>query len=113
MQERRTAHRYRLPLTMEVKGVPIAGESGLLRAKMEDISTRGLYFTSDQRLAIGTRFNLSLTLPRELTQDSDVVIDAQARVVRVAERPESVVKRVGIAALIEKYNIIKTKPATT
>ena len=88
-------------------------ELGLLHARMEDVSSQGLYFLSDQRLAVGTRFNLFLTLPKELTHDDDIVIDAQARVVRVVERPENVVKRVGIAALIEKYNIIQAKPATT
>jgi hypothetical protein len=84
-----------------------------LHARMEDVSSQGLYFTSNQRLAVGTRFNLCLTLPTELTHDNDVVIDAQARVVRVVEKPENVVKRVGIAALIERYNIIRAKPATT
>src|ERR1700674_1536642 len=113
MQERRAAHRYRLPLMVEFRRVPMAKESELLHARMEDVSTHGLYFISDQRLAVGTRFNLSLTLPREITYDSDVVIDAQARVVRVVEKPENVVKRVGIAALIERYNIIQAKPATT
>ena len=98
---------------VEFRRVPMAKESELLHARMEDVSTHGLYFISDQRLAVGTRFNLSLTLPREITYDSDVVIDAQARVVRVVEKPENVVKRVGIAALIERYNIIQAKPATT
>src|SRR5260370_12747542 len=113
MQERRTAPRYRLSLTLEVMCVRMAKESELLHARMEDVSTRGLYFTSDQRLAVGTRFNFSLTLPTELTHESDVVVDAQARVVRVVEKPKNVVKRVGIAALIERYKIIHAKPATT
>ncbi len=82
MQERRTAPRYRLSLTLKVMCVPVAKESELLHAT-------------------------------ELTHESDVVIDAQARVVRVVEKPENVVKRVGIAALIERYNIIHAKPATT
>src|SRR6267154_2726264 len=102
MQERRTAPRYRLPLTVEVRCVPMGKELELINARMEDVSTQGLYFTSDQRIAVGTRFNFSPTLPTELSHNSDVVIDAQARVVRVVEKPENVVKRVGIAALIER-----------
>ena len=113
MQERRTAPRYRLPLTVEVRCVPMGTELELLHARMEDVSAQGLYFTSDQRIAVGTRFNFSLTLPTDLTHDIDIVIDAQARVVRVVEKPENVVKRVGIAALIERYNIIQAKPSTT
>ena len=88
-------------------------ELELINARMEDVSTQGLYFTSDQRIAVGTRFNFSPTLPTELSHNSDVVIDAQARVVRVVEKPENVVKRVGIAALIERYNIIQAKPSIT
>jgi hypothetical protein len=113
MQERRAARRYRLPLKVEVRRVPMAKELEVLCARLEDVSTQGLYFTSDHRLAVGTRFYFSLTLPTELTHDSCVVIDAQARVVRVADQPENVIKRVGIAALIERYNIIQAKPATT
>ena len=114
MEERRTARRYRLPLTVEVRRVHVGKELELLHARMEDVSTHGLYYSSDQRLAVGTRFNFSLTLPTEFTHDSNVVIDAQARVVRVVEKSEkNMVKRVGIAALIERYNIIQSKPATT
>jgi hypothetical protein len=91
----------------------MAMESEFLHARMENVSGHGLYFTSDQRLAVEMRFNLSLTLATGLTHDSDVVIDAQARMVRVVEEPEIVVKRVGIAALIERYNLIQAKPATS
>jgi hypothetical protein len=93
--------------------VPIAKESDPVHTRMEGVWTQSLYLKSDQRLAVGTRFNLSITLPAELTHDSDVVIDAQARVVRVVEKPDNGVKRVGIAALRERYNIIQAKPATT
>ena len=93
--------------------MPMGTELELLHARMEDVSAQGLYFTSDQRIAVGTRFNFSLTLPTEHTHDSDIIIDAQARVVRVVEKSENVVKRVGIAALIERYNIIQAKPSTS
>jgi hypothetical protein len=39
----------------------MAKESELLHTRMEDVSTQGLYFTSDQRPGVGTRFNLSTT----------------------------------------------------
>ena len=66
MEERRTARRYRLPLTVEIRCVPMAKESEPLHGRMKDVSTHGLYFTSDQRLAVGTRFNLSLLCPENL-----------------------------------------------
>jgi PilZ domain len=106
MGERRAAHRYKLALGIAVRRLPISKESGIVHARTRNVSTCGLYFMSDQRLRVGARLDLSLTLPAELTQGSPVVtIDARARVVRVDEKPTGAVNGVGVAALIERYNI--------
>jgi c-di-GMP-binding flagellar brake protein YcgR len=109
MKERRTAHRYKvlLPVALHLLAKPKALEP--VRARMRDVSTDGLYFTSDRRFAVGTRFGFSLTLPIKTISGGDVMIDAQARVVRVERSPDNEVQRVGIAALIEKYNIVRPK----
>ena len=54
---------------------------------------------------MGIKLDLSLTLPPEVTQGSAVVIDAQARVMRVDERPMGVADGFGIAAIIDKFNV--------
>jgi hypothetical protein len=105
MEERRAAHRYKLPLGLAVRRLPISKESGIAHARTRNVSTHGLYFISDQRLRVGARLDLSLTLPAELTQGSPVVIDTRARVVRVDEKPTDAVNGVGVAALIERYDI--------
>jgi PilZ domain len=104
MEERRVAHRYKLPLAVVVKRLPLDDAPGELRVTTRDVSTSGVYFTSDQRLALGIQLDLSLTLPPEVTQGSAVVIDAQARVMRVDER-SGVAERFGIAAVIDKFNV--------
>jgi hypothetical protein len=105
MEERRIAHRYKLPLPVIVKRLPLNEQRNELHSTTRDVSTTGVYFTSDQRFSVGIKLDLSLTLPPEVTQGSAVVIDAQARVLRVDERSAGVFKRFGIAAAIDKFNV--------
>ena len=105
MEERRVAHRYQLPLPVIVKRLPFDAMPGEIHVTTRDVSTGGVYFTSDERLAVGVKLDLSFTLPPEITQGSAVVIDAQARVMRVDERPAGDADRFGIAAIIDKFNV--------
>lgn len=105
MEERRVAHRYKLPLAVIVKSLSLNQTPGEIRVTTRDVSTSGVYFTSGERLAVGIKLDLSLTLPPEVTQGSAVVIDAQARVMRVDERPADADDRFGIAAIIDKFNV--------
>lgn len=105
MKERRVAHRYKLPLPVIVKRLPLEPPAGEMHVTTRDVSTGGVYFTSGERLAVGIKLDLSLTLPTEITQGSAVVIDAQARVMRVDEQPTGVDDRFGIAAIIDKFNV--------
>jgi hypothetical protein len=104
MEERRVAHRYKLPLPVIVKRLSLGAAPGEIRVTTRDVSTSGVYFTSGERLAVGILLDLSLTLPSEVTQGSAVVIDAKARVMRVDERPAGE-DRFGIAAAIDKFNV--------
>ena len=108
MEERRVAHRYKLPLSAIVKSLSLNVERDELHVVTRDVSTSGVYFTSDARLAIGVKLDLSLTLPPEVTQGSSVVIDALARVMRVDEQPAGANDRFGIAAIIDKFNVSRT-----
>jgi hypothetical protein len=108
MEERRVAHRYKLPLAVVVKRLPLHAAPGEIHVTTRDVSASGVYFTSHERLAVGIKLDLSLTLPPEVTQGSAVVIDAQARVMRVDERSTGVEDRFGIAAIIDKFNVSRT-----
>jgi c-di-GMP-binding flagellar brake protein YcgR len=105
MEERRLAHRYKLPLPVLIKRLPLDTLAGEMRVTTRDVSTTGVYFTSDERLAVGLKLDLSLTLPSEITQGSAVIIDAQARVMRVDEQPSGGEDRFGIAAAIDRFNV--------
>ena len=110
MEERRTARRYDLTLPISIR---IAAERLASRqeGKTRDISTRGLYFVIVQDVDAGSELDMTLTLPAEITRGTDVLVRAQGRVVRVERREEDGEPRMGVAAVIERYDIIRGEPA--
>ena len=108
MEERRVAHRYRVPLPTSNRLLQPSAAPGELHVITRDVSTGGIYFTTDQPLAIGVRLDLSLTLPAEIANGSAVVVDAQARVLRVDERQADHSDRFGIAVAIDRLNVNRT-----
>ena len=108
MEERRISHRYRVPLPISVRLLPPNAAPGELHVTSRDVSTGGIYFTTDEALDVGIKLDLSLTLPSEITNGSAVTIDAQARVLRVDDRPGGTGDRYGIAATIDRLNVSRT-----
>jgi len=106
MTERRTARRYDLTLPVSVR---FAAENLVSRqqGKTRDISTRGLYFVISQDLEAGSELDITLTLPAEITHGSDVLVRAQGKVVRVERRLEEGESRLGVAAVIDRYDIMR------
>jgi c-di-GMP-binding flagellar brake protein YcgR len=110
MTERRTTRRYDLTLPIIIR-VPAERALDSQQGKTRDISTRGLYFVVDQNLESGSQLDITLTLPAEITQGSDVFVRALGKVVRVERRMEDGNSRMGIAAVIERYDIIRGEAA--
>ena len=106
MMERRLARRYDLTLPVSIRS---AVEKLVVRqeGKTRDISTKGLYFLVERDLEAGSELDLTLTLPGEITHGSDVFVRAQGKVVRVEPRSEEGEMRLGVAAIIERYDIIR------
>jgi c-di-GMP-binding flagellar brake protein YcgR len=106
MTERRGARRYdlSLPVIIRMSAQRVAGSQ---EGKTRDISTRGLYFVLDQNLEAGSELDITLTLPAEITHGSEVLIRALGKVVRVEPRSEDGSSRMGVAAVIERYDIIR------
>jgi hypothetical protein len=106
MTERRMARRYDLSLPVNVR-LPINQDPGMHGGQTRDISTRGVYFTMQQDLAPGTEVDFTLTLPAEITRGAEVFVRAHGRVVRVDKQHEENESAVGVAAIIERYDIIR------
>ncbi len=106
MTERRMARRYDLTLPVSIR---FAAENLLTKqeGRTRDISTRGLYFVVSQELQSGSELDITLTLPAEITHGTEVLVRAQAKIVRVEQRIEDETSRMGIAAVIQRYDIIR------
>ena len=110
MTERRTARRYDLSLPVMIR-IPAEQLTNTQQGKTRDISTRGLYFVVDQDLEAGSELDITLTLPAEITHGTEVLVRAFGKVVRVENRMEDSTSRMGVAAVIERYDIIRGEAA--
>jgi c-di-GMP-binding flagellar brake protein YcgR len=111
MEERRMAHRYKIPVAVEVRRRSEAKESEFIHMRTYDVSSGGLYLKSNQRIEVGTQIALSLTLSLP-NNGIGAVVDCKAKVVRVEENPEALTGRFGIAVVIDSYNFVRPKSAS-
>lgn len=110
MTERRTTRRYDLSLPIIIR-VPTERALNTKQGKTRDVSTRGLYFVIEQDLEAGSELDITLTLPAEITHGTEVFVRALGKVVRVEQRLEDGNPRMGVAAVIERYDIIRGEAA--
>jgi hypothetical protein len=110
MQDRRTARRYDLSLPVIIR-VPIEKDTVSRTGYTRDISTQGVYFTIDNDLSAGAELDLKMTLPVEVIGGTEVFIRATGKVVRLDKRSGDSDKLVGVAAVIEQYEIVRNEAA--
>jgi len=110
MTERRTARRYDLSLPIIIR-IPTERELDTQQGKTRDVSTRGLYFVVQQNLEAGSELDITMTLPAEITHGTEVFVRALGKVVRVERRIEDGNTRMGVAAVIARYDIIRGEAA--
>ncbi|HEX8765131.1 MAG TPA: PilZ domain-containing protein [Candidatus Acidoferrum sp.] len=110
MTERRTSRRYDLSLPILVR-VPAEKTVDSQKGRTRDISPRGLYFVMDRDPQTGSRIDLVLTLPTEVTSGTEVLVHALGKVLRVEPRIEDGNTRMGVAAIIERYDIVREEAA--
>jgi PilZ domain len=103
-QERRGMRRFDMRLPASVK-LEDASVSELL-TETQNVSARGVFLYLDRALAQGSRIHVTLTLPPHVTLTDPVRVRFTARVVR-AEAPLPA-SRVGIAAVIEEYEFLRS-----
>jgi hypothetical protein len=106
-QERRLMRRFdmRLPATVTVDDASI----GELLTETQNVSARGVFLYLDRALPAGSRIHVTLTFPPHVTLTDPVRVRFTARVVR-AEAPLPA-SRVGIAAVIEEYEFLRSAAA--
>lgn len=112
MTERRTAQRFDLSLALHIR-VSSARAMETQKSKTRDISTHGLYFVIDEDLEAGSNLDITLTLPAEVTQGVEVFVRILGKVVRVEQRVEDGDSRLGVAAIIQRYDIVRGEAVRT
>jgi c-di-GMP-binding flagellar brake protein YcgR len=110
MTERRNSRRYDLSLPIIIR-IPTERSLDAQQGKTRDISTRGLYFVVKENLEAGSQLDITLTLPAEITHGAEVFVRALGKVIRVERRMEEGDTRMGVAAVIERYDIIRGEAA--
>ncbi len=83
--ERRLSPRleFRLPLRMRIAANPKSGQTESFRGETLNVSERGICFTAERSLRLGTPLEVSLTMPREITGHQATEVLCSARVVHV------------------------------
>jgi len=102
--ERRNMRRFdmRLPASIRLAGTALDE----ILTETQNVSARGVFFYLDRSLPEGTRIEVTLTFPPHITLTDSVRVRFTAKVVRVdAPLPAS---RVGVAALIEEYEFLRS-----
>lgn len=111
--ERRGVQRFVMCLPVEVS---VPSQEGRLGARTRDVSFRGLYFTVDRKLEVGSAIDFVLTLPQSITLSTDVRVHCEGKVVRVETPAERAAGQdagggpVGVAAVIEQYSFLPLGP---
>jgi len=110
MNDRRMARRYGLavPVKYDAPETPASEEP---HGQTREISRSGLYFTADAAPEPGSMVTLTLTLPSALTGGEGVLVEVQAKILRVEPAGTTVDGRMGVAARIEGYEIVRASLA--
>ena len=109
MTDRRVTRRYDLSFPVVVRA-PLGAKAAPQEGKTRDVSTRGVYVLLDRAVHQDGDIDLTMTLPAEVTGGAGVFVRALGRVVRVEEWTEDGSPRVGIGAIIRRYEIVRNQP---
>jgi len=103
-QERRLMRRFDMHLPAAIKLAGVAEEP--IATETQNVSARGIFFYLDHPLTQGTQIEVTMTFPPHITMTDPVRVRFRARIIRVEEPLP--VSRVGIAAVIEEYEFLRS-----
>lgn len=104
--DRRSFRRYDLSLPVTVRR---ADTGKTAEGHTRDISSRGIYFLAENEFVSGCRIDMTVSLSRVGMGEPGSFVTARGRVVRVEPRPNNGNEpMVGVAAVIESYDLIRS-----
>ncbi len=98
--DKRASRRFELHLPVTIAG----RDTETLASMTRDISHRGLCFTVQDPIQLGSDLELTITLPAEVTLMEPVLVRCTARVVRVETAASGM--DIAVAATIQDYEIL-------
>ena len=99
--DRRREWRFDLPLPAVVEGKSGEGKKFQEKTILENISSTGAYFCLDADVTVGSKLNLIIEVPSELSPDKKVKLQLGGLAVRL-EKPEKKGKKQGVALRFSK-----------
>jgi hypothetical protein len=99
--DRRREWRFDLPLPAIVEGKGGEGKKFEEKTILENISSTGAYFCLDADVTVGSKLNLVIEVPSELSPDKKVKLQLGGLAVRL-EKPEKKGKKQGVALRFSK-----------
>lgn len=98
---RRREWRFFLPLRATIKGQMAQGEEFQEEATLDNISSTGAYFSLDSGLIVGSKLNLTIDLPKKLTEGKKMKLHVGGLTIRL-EKPGKKAKKQGVAVRFSK-----------
>ena len=99
--DRRREWRFDLPLPAIVEGRGGEGKDFQEKTTLENISSTGAYFCLDSNVTVGSKLNLIIEVPSELSPDKKVRLQLGGLAVRL-EKPDKKGKKQGVALRFSK-----------
>jgi hypothetical protein len=98
---RRREWRFGLPLVANVEGHLPQGRKFRESAKLENISSSGAYFCLDSGVVVGSKLNLIIDLPKEITEGKKIKLKIGGMTIRL-EKPNQKTRKQGVAVCFSK-----------
>jgi len=99
--DRRKEWRFELPLTAIVEGNLPTGKTFKEEVILENISSGGAYFCLDSGVIVGSKLNLVIDVPTELSEGKKLKLSLGGLTVRL-EKPSKRGKKQGVALRFKK-----------
>jgi c-di-GMP-binding flagellar brake protein YcgR len=99
--DRRREWRFDLPLPAIVEGKLGEGKKFQEKTILENISSTGAYFCLDSGVTVGSKLNLVIEIPDELSPDKKIRLQLGGLTVRL-EKPDKKGKKQGVALRFSK-----------
>ena len=96
-------HNLKIPLRVQPVGLP---RSPARLAESANVSSRGIYFSSDLPFPVGTALEVTFRMPEEVTGEAPREWICKGRVVR-ADAESGSSSRTGIGIEIQSYEVSK------